>query len=196
MNLKQRLLKKLYPVVMRLGNASGGNGTLLRNAKGTKPQVPFHELKGIQNNGEALDFYKLKNKKVLVVNTASNCGYTGQYAELQKLHESLKDNLVILGFPANDFKEQEKSDDNAIAEFCQLNYGVSFPLIKKSSVIKGNNQHPVYKWLTQAELNGWNSHQPDWNFSKFLINEEGVLTHYFGPSISPLSPQVAAAIKK
>ena len=131
---------------------------------------------------------------MLLVNTASDCGYTGQYDELQKLYEEYQNKLIVIGFPANDFKEQEKGSDEEIAQFCKINYGVTFPLIKKSSVIKGNSQNEVYQWLSNKNLNGWNDQQPTWNFSKYLINEEGALTNYFAPFISPLSKDVIAAI--
>ena len=129
----------------------------------------------------------------MIVNTASNCGYTNQYAELQKLYEHSREDLTIIAFPANDFKEQEKGSNEEIAQFCKINYGVSFPLAKKSSVVKGANQNKVFEWLTHKELNGWNDKQPSWNFSKYLIDEEGNLTHYFDPAVSPLSEQVVRA---
>ena len=97
-------------------------------------------------------------------------------------------------FIANDFKEQEKGSDTEIAQFCKLNYGVTFPLVKKSTVIKGPDQHPVFRWLSHKELNGWCNQQPEWNFSKYLVNEEGVLTNYFAASVSPLDPEVMKAI--
>jgi len=195
MTIKQVILKALYPLIMRLTRNTGSKGKVLINSQDVKPTVPFYSLKATQNNGQILDFSAFKNKKVLLVNTASNCGYTGQFEELQQLHEKYANNLVILGFPANDFKEQEKSNDADIAQFCQVNYGVTFPLAKKSKVIKGSEQNPVYAWLTQTEQNGWNAHQPDWNFSKYLVNEKGVLTHYFGSAVSPLSPELINVIK-
>jgi glutathione peroxidase len=130
------------------------------------------------------------------VNTASDCGYTDQYDDLQKLYEENKDKLLILGFPANDFKEQEKGTDEEIARFCKLNYGVAFPLMKKSSVIKRPGQNVVFKWLTDSTQNGWNTKPPSWNFAKYLVNEQGMLTNYFGSSVSPLSNEVLEAIKK
>jgi glutathione peroxidase len=190
MDFKQKLLKVFYPLVMRLSKSPAGKGKILSNEKSTKPLVPFHELKITQNNGQELNFSRFINKKVLLVNTASKCGYTGQYEELQQLHEKMQGKMAIVGFPANDFKEQEKGDDREIAQFCQINYGVTFTLSTKSSVIKGKDQHPVYQWLTHAGQNGWNTHQPDWNFSKYLIDEKGVLTHYFGPAVSPLSREI------
>lgn len=130
----------------------------------------------------------------MLVNTASDCGYTDQYAALQKLFEENREHLVILGFPANDFKEQEKGTDAEIAAFCKTNYGVSFPLVKKSSVIPSPQQNPVYSWLTDSTKNGWNSQAPSWNFSKYIVNEKGELTHYFGAVISPLSKEVKEAL--
>ena len=195
MTLKQIILKKLYPLIMRFGKSSGKKANILNNKSNATPKVPFYQLKITINNGQVLDFSQFKNKKVLLVNTASNCGYTGQYAELQQLHEQLQDEIAIIGFPANDFHEQEKSNDSDIAQFCQLNYGVTFPLTKKSSVVKGREQNPVYQWLTNREKNGWNAHEPDWNFSKYLVDEKGNLTYYFGPAISPLSPEVLNALK-
>ena len=133
---------------------------------------------------------------ILLMNTASDCGYTNQYEDLQKLYEENKDSLVIIGFPANNFKEQEKGTDEEIAEFCKLNYGVSFPLAKKRSVIAGPDQHPIFQWLTDKNKNGWTSKKPSWNFSKYLVNENGILVNYFDPSISPTSSEVKDAIKK
>ena len=102
--------------------------------------------------------------------------------------------MVIIGFPANDFKEQEKGNDDDIASFCKLNFGVSFPLASKSVVVKTAQQNPVFNWLTHAAQNGWNEQAPSWNFSKYLVNEEGVLTHYFDPAIDPMSDAVTKAI--
>jgi len=171
-----------------------GNNRKLEMTDNVKPLTPFHTLFTTLNNGSQLDFEKLKDKKVLIVNTASNCGYTNQYSELQKLYENCRGKLMIIGFPSNDFKEQEKGNDEEIAEFCQVNFGVSFPLAKKSVVIKSSEQNSVFKWLTRKELNGWNDQQPSWNFTKYLINENGLLTHYFDPAVSPISSDVINAI--
>lgn len=196
MNIKQKLLQVLYPIIMRLSKSPSGKGKMLVNPKGVEPKSPFYDLTAQLNDGKVLDFGQLKGKKVLLVNTASNCGYTGQYAELQKVHEKYQDQVAIIGFPANDFKEQEKADDEEIAQFCQVNFGVDFPLSQKSRVIDGAGQHPVYQWLTQTDKNGWNNQQPDWNFSKYLVDENGRLTHYFGPAISPLGEEVIEALEK
>lgn len=114
---------------------------------------------------------------------------------MQKLHEQLGDKLAIVAFPANDFLSQEKGSDKDIAQFCQLNYGVSFPIAKKGVVIKNQQQQPLFKWLTDSNANGWNDHAPDWNFSKYIIDEKGNLAYYFGPSISPLSKEFMDAVR-
>lgn len=142
-----------------------------------------------------MQFASLKGKKVLLVNTASDCGYTNQYEDLQKLYEQSNGKLMIIAFPANDFKEQEKGDDSQIAAFCKINFGVTFPVAKKSSV-KGHNKNNVFDWLSDKNKNGWNNKQPSWNFSKYLVDERGVLTHYFDPAISPDSKEIMEALKQ
>jgi len=115
---------------------------------------------------------------------------------LEKLYQQYKDMLIIIGFPANDFKEQEKANNTAIAGFCKVNFGVTFLLMQKASVITGNQQHPVFKWLCQPQQNGWNNQQPQWNFSKYLINQQGQLMAYFPSGVSPLSDIVVKAIQQ
>jgi glutathione peroxidase len=193
MTYRQKILKAVYPVWMWWANLRGKNVTELSGKK--RPAVSFYSLKVAANDGSELDFATLKGKKILLVNTASNCGYTNQYDDLQKLSEEYKEKLVVIGFPANDFKEQEKGTDEEIATFCKANYGVNFPLVKKSTVIKSPEQNSVFRWLTDSTQNGWNNKAPSWNFSKYLVNEEGLLTNYFDPSISPMSKDVLDAIK-
>ena len=193
MDFRKKILKSLYPLIMKLTRGTD-KGTVLQNEEKVAPKVPFFQLKTTRNNGLPIDFSQFEGKKVLVVNTASDCGFTNQYSELQKLYEQEKDKLVIIGFPANDFKEQEKLDDAGIAQCCEVNFGVTFPLAKKTVVVKKEKQNPVYRWLSDKTLNVWNERQPDWNFSKYLIREKGVLTHYFGSAVSPLSPEVKKAI--
>ncbi|MGQ0737626.1 MAG: glutathione peroxidase [Bacteroidota bacterium] len=193
MTYRQKVLTAIYPAWMWWTRLRGKNVTRLSNEQ-KQPPVSFYSLKGMLNNDTELDFATLKGKKVLLVNTASDCGYTDQYNDLQQLYEDNKEKLIILGFPANDFKEQEKGTDEEIAQFCKKNYGVAFPLMRKSSVIKGDNQNPVFKWLTDSAQNGWNSKPPSWNFAKYLVNENGVLTNYFGSSISPVSKDVLTAV--
>lgn len=192
-SLRQNLLKLLYPLIMRLTKSSG-RGKVLQNEQDQSAPLSFYQLQSQLNNGQALSFETLKGRQVLLVNTASNCGYTTQYAELQQLSEKFADELVVLGFPANDFAEQEKDDDKTIEQFCQVNFGVSFPLMKKSVVVKQDAQHPVYRWLSDAQQNGWNTQAPDWNFSKYLVSADGRLTHYFGPAVSPLSDAVTSTL--
>ena len=158
------------------------------------PPVSFYSFSVMLNDGKELSLERLRGKKVMLVNTASDCGYTPQYAELQKLYQHSKEDLEIIAFPANDFKEQEKGSDEEIASFCTKNYGVSFPIAKKSVVIEDKGQHPLFQWLTSKDLNGWNDTLPSWNFAKYLVNEEGVLTHYFEPLVSPLSTDVTNAV--
>lgn len=192
MTYRQKVLKAVYPALMWFTKLTGKNVSKLAGNK--QPPVSFHSLKGVLNDGSTLDFSTLKGKKVLLVNTASDCGYTNQYEALQQLYEQQKEKLVVLGFPANDFKEQEKGSDAAIQEFCRKNYGVSFPLMQKSSVIQSPQQNIIYQWLTDSAKNGWNNKMPSWNFSKYLVDENGVLTNYFDPSVSPTSADVVKAI--
>jgi glutathione peroxidase len=194
--LRQTALLAIYPWLMKLTKRLGKNAAVLSNTTNQLFQTPIHALAVPLNSGKTLLLQELKGKRLLLVNTASDCGYTGQYSELQQLQEQYGDTLQVIGFPANDFKEQEKGSDEAIAQFCQVNFGVTFPLAKKSSVVKGPQQHPVYRWLTEKEQNGWNDKAPSWNFSKYLVDEQGVLTHYFDPSVAPLGPEIKEALKK
>jgi len=193
MTYRQKILKAVYPAFIWWTNLTGTNSKALSGNKA--PAVSFYDLKGILINGDTLDFAKLKGKKIMLVNTASDCGYTNQYDDLQKLADRYKDKLMVIGFPANDFKQQEKGSDNEIAQFCKLNFGVTFPLMQKSIVVKSTGQNPVFQWLTDAAKNGWNDKAPTWNFSKFLVDEKGILIRYFDPSVSPLSSAVIKAIE-
>jgi glutathione peroxidase len=196
MTYRQKILKAVYPVLMWFTKITGTNSKKIDNTQIKSPNVSFYDLSATINDGSQLSFSSFKGKKVLLVNTASNCGYTNQYEDLQKLHEQYKDKLIIIGFPANDFKEQEKGNDAEIASFCKKNYGVTFPLSQKSIVIKSLQQNPVYQWLTDSNKNGWCSQLPGWNFSKYLVSENGILTNYFDPSVSPMSSEIVNAINK
>lgn len=193
MTNRQKFLKAVYPAWMWWTKLTGKNSKELSGVK--EPPVSFYSQKLTLINGDTLDLATLKGKKVLLVNTASECGYTNQYDDLQKLSQDYKDKLVILGFPANDFKEQEKGSNEDIASFCKLNFGVTFPLMQKSVVKRSAQQNPVFQWLTDPAKNGWNNKFPTWNFSKYLVNEKGILTNYFDPSVSPLSDAVIKAIQ-
>ncbi len=192
MTYRQKVLKAIYPQWMWWTKTTGNNNERMKGQKA--PPVSFYSLQTGLNNGDTLAFNTLKGKKVMIVNTASHCGYTDQYRDLQKLHELYKDRLVIIGFPANDFKQQEPGTDREIAEFCRANYGVTFQLAEKSSVLKTDLQNGVFRWLTDPLQNGWNEQEPSWNFSKYLVNERGELVNYFGPSVSPLDKEVKQAI--
>ena len=146
--------------------------------------VNFYSLKAITNSGEEIKFEKYRGKKVLLVNVASQCGFTPQYAELEHLHLQRKD-LVILGFPSNNFGAQEPGSDKEIAEFCKATFGITFQLFKKDDV-KGYNRQPVYQWLSDEAKNGWNNKEPEWNFYKYLVDENGNLLKVFSSSFSPL----------
>jgi glutathione peroxidase len=195
MTFRQKILKFFYPAWVWLAKISDTNNKILKNSKQVSPPQPVYNLSVPLNDGKQLPLKSLKGKKVLIVNTASDCGYTGQYDELQKLSQQFSNSLTIIGFPANDFKEQEKGSDEEIAQFCRINYGITFPLAKKSTVIGSSEQTEVFKWLTDKSLNGWNEKQPSWNFSKYLLDENGVLVAYFDPSISPLNEEVLKFIR-
>ncbi len=193
--IKRKMIAAFYPLLMKLMQRLGKNTLVLENKTGELFQTPIYTLPLLLNNGTETTVANWKGKKLLLVNTASDCGYTAQYAELQALQDRYKDKLQIIGFPANDFRQQEKGSDAAIAQFCQVNFGVTFPLAKRTSVVKGAQQNAVYQWLTQKDKNGWNDKAPGWNFSKYLVNENGNLTHYFDPAISPLGPEIIQAIE-
>lgn len=192
---RQRILKLVYPIWIAITKLMGRNTKVLANGQQVRPAESIYDLSVPLNNGNSLSLQSYKGKKkLLLVNTASNCGYTNQYDDLQKLYQQFSNQLEIIAFPANDFKEQEKGSDSDIAQFCRVNFGVTFPLAKKSVVIKSGDQNTIFKWLTYKTKNGWNEQPPSWNFSKYLVNEQGTLTHYFDPSVSPLSGEVIKAI--
>jgi glutathione peroxidase len=193
--IRQKALRLIYPLLMKAMEWVGKNRNLLYNKEKKHFQTPIHNLSVMLNNGTEIPLHKWQGKKILFVNTASDCGYTAQYGELQQLQSQFPETLQVIGFPANDFKEQERGSDSAIAQFCSINYGVSFPLAKRSSVVKGPQQHPVFQWLTQKEKNGWNEKAPSWNFSKYLVDEQGMLTHYFDPAVTPLGNDIINAIR-
>ena len=179
---------------MRLKGNHNEKGKSLFNTSNKKPSTSFFDLKAIANNGKEISMNDYKGKKIMIVNVASNCGYTGQYDELEKIFQENQDRIVILGFPANDFNHQEAGSDKEIEQFCRLNYGVTFPLFKKHSVLKPDQQE-IYKWLSDEKLNGWNNQVPVWNFSKYILDENGTLVAFFGPAVSPQSDAVMKFLK-
>jgi glutathione peroxidase len=196
MTYRQKVLKAVYPAFMWFNKLTGKRSKVMDNARASVPSKSLYEFEVQLINGDRLKLETFKGKKILLVNVASDCGYTNQYDDLQKLFETNSDKLVVIGFPANDFKEQEKGNDEEIAAFCKKNYGISFPLATKSSVVKGEQQNEIFRWLSDKNLNGWNDQQPAWNFSKYLVNEQGMLTNYFDPAVSPNSDEVTNAINK
>lgn len=196
MTIRQKILKAAYPAFTAFNRLIGAHAQVRINERKIAPHTPVYEIAITMNNGQVRTLAEFTGKKILIVNTASDCGYTRQFDDLQRLHEREKENLVIIGFPSNDFKEQEKGTDADIEAYCRINYGVSFPLAQKSIVSKGAGQHPLYQWLSSKEKNGWNSKAPSWNFSKYLINEQGMLTHYFDPAIDPCGDEILKAIQQ
>lgn len=155
----------------------------------------FYDFKVYDIDGKPFDLASLKGKKVLVVNTASKCGNTPQYADLEKLYEEYKDkNFVIIGFPANNFMGQEPGTNEQIKNFCSTEYGVTFPMMSKISV-KGKDTDPLYKWLTSKELNGKMDSEVTWNFQKYMIDENGELAGYANPKEKPYSEKIIAWLK-
>lgn len=149
----------------------------------------IYEFKVPALDGSTIDFSAFKGKKVLIVNTASKCGYTKQYAELEQLANAYKKNLVIVGFPANNFGQQEPGSNSEIQEFCKKNYGVTFPMAEKISV-KGDDIHPVYKYLTEEAKKLGVEDPVKWNFTKFLIDEKGKLVAVFPSKVKPMDAEI------
>lgn len=163
-----------------------------------KPQTTqvSKQMKSIYNysfediNGDQVNFADFKGKKIIILNTASKCGYTKQYDALEKVYQTYKDdNLVIIGFPSDNFGGQEFDNNEEIASFCKLNYGVSFPLMTKSDV-KGDSQNEIFKFLTQKSINGKSDYEVKWNFTKFLINTDGTLETSYPSAVTPDDPKI------
>ncbi|MES2559253.1 MAG: glutathione peroxidase [Bacteroidota bacterium] len=162
----------------------------------TPPPRNFYDLSVKSLDGKSMiKFSDFKGKKILCVNTASECGYTPQYTDLQKLSEKYKTDLVVIGFPCNQFGEQEPDDAAKIGQFCKARYGVTFLLTEKIDV-KGEKQHDVYKWLTSKDYNKVKDVNVRWNFGKFLLDENGKLLEYFPSQVTPMDPQITALIEK
>lgn len=155
----------------------------------------IHQFKVTDISGNDFDFSTLSGKKVMVVNTASKCGLTPQYKLLQEIYDRYKDDdFIIIGFPANNFMSQEPGSDQEIAAFCELNYGVTFPMMSKISV-KGGDMHAVYQFLTKESLNGFADTDVEWNFQKYLLNKNGQLEKVVGPKILPTDDAVISWIE-
>ena len=157
-------------------------------------QESIHQFKVIDLYGKEFDFATLKGKKILIVNTASECGLTPQYKDLEAIYSKYKDkNFIVIGFPANNFGGQEPGSNQEIAKFCQMNYGVSFPMMGKISV-KGNDMHPLYQFLTQKSKNGLQDSEVEWNFQKYLLDENGYLVKVLSPRVLPTDDAIVSWI--
>ena len=158
-------------------------------------QTSLYDFKVKDIEGSDFDLSQLKGKKVLVVNTASKCGLTPQYELLQELYDQYGgDHFTIIGFPANNFAKQEPGSNDEIAEFCERNYGVTFPMMSKISV-KGDDMHPLYQWLTQKSKNGVSDSEVSWNFQKYMIDENGHLVDYAKPRTKPNDEKIVNWVK-
>lgn len=153
-----------------------------------KAERDIYDLTVNAIDGTPVDFSRYKGRKLLIVNTASKCGFTPQYADLQKLHEQYGDRVVVMGFPANNFLWQEPADNSAIAAFCQKNYDVTFPMFEKISV-KGKDRHDLYRWLESKT-----GKLPSWNFCKYLVSEDGTQVRFFPSKINPLDKEIVDLI--
>ncbi|MEE2632475.1 MAG: glutathione peroxidase [Candidatus Neomarinimicrobiota bacterium] len=166
---------------------------IILNTNNIAPKKSFYELEAISIDGEKISFDQYKNKKILIVNVASKCGYTYQYEGLQKLQDIHQDKVIVLGFPANDFFNQESGSNEEIEEFCEINFGITFRMFEKTTT-KGRKQSPVYQWLTNKDFNGWNTQRPTWNFCKYLVNEQGELVGFFDSKVKPLSEEITSLL--
>ena len=185
MGILKKIVTILYSMRMKFSKLTGLGISKRANKKQTMAPVNFYSLQAKTSRGEIVSFEEFRGKKTLLVNLASQCGFTPQYNELEELNQAHKDDLIILGFPSNDFGAQEPGTDEEIEQFCKVNFGVTFPLFQKDHV-KGVNKQPVYQWLCDAAKNGWNNEEPSWNFCKYLIDEQGNLEKIFSSSVSPL----------
>ncbi len=159
------------------------------------PPRSIYDFKVAGLLGDTIDFSQFRGKKILIVNTASHCGFTPQYEGLEKLYKTHKDKLVIVGFPANNFASQEPGTNQEISEFCTRNYGVSFPMAAKISV-KGDDMAPIYRWLTSKDENHFKNSSVKWNFQKYLIDEKGNLVAIFSSMTRPESHKIEEAINR
>jgi len=167
----------------------------LKNQNHVMKKETIYHFKMTDLYGKEFKFSKLKGKKIMIVNTASKCGYTPQYKDLEQLYKTYKDkNFVIIGFPANNFGQQEPGSNTEIAEFCQQNYGVSFPMMEKTSV-KGDDMNPIYQFLTKQSKNGYKDSEVAWNFQKYLIDENGFLVNVYPSKVLPTDAAITAWIE-
>ena len=169
------------------------NEVAIAPANAPAPTKTLYDFTVKSLDGKTVPLSGFKGKKVVILNVASKCGFTPQYADWEKFYEEHKDKVVVLGFPANNFKSQEPGSSEEIAEFCKKNYGVTFPMFEKVSVL-GDDQAPLYKWLSTKDMNGWNDKVPTWNFCKYVINEKGELTHFFASKVKSEDEEFKKAV--
>ena len=192
------MFKLLIFTIALISCAANSNNTAMNNSANTAVTVAtaqgsIYDFKVEALDGSVIDFATFKGKKILIVNTASGCGYTPQYEGLEALAKKYQDKLVIVGFPANNFGGQEPGSNSEIKEFCKKNYGVSFPMAAKISV-KGDDIAPIYKWLCNKSQNGVLDAEIKWNFNKFLLNENGVIISKFDSGVKPLSDELISKL--
>ena len=178
---------------LSIGSQTSSPGFITSSSDNKITARSIYDFKVEALNGSTIDFSAFKGKKILIVNTASQCGYTPQYEGLEKLYETYKDKLVIVGFPANNFGGQEPGTNGEIQEFCKKNYGVTFPMAAKISV-KGDDTAPIYKWLCSKAENGVLDAEIKWNFGKFLLDEKGNLISYFSSKVTPMSEEITSKL--
>jgi glutathione peroxidase len=197
-------MKLIIITFLILGGMAFFNKNLIKNIFSKKQTIlssnnsmilkgSFYDFTVNDLSGKPVSLKEYKGKTVVLINVASKCGFTPQYADWQKFHEKYGDKIAVLGFPANNFMSQEPGSSEEIAEFCQKNYGVTFRMFEKIEV-SGKDKAPLYNWLSNKDLNGWNDKEPSWNFCKYLINKDGKLTHFFESKITPENPEFLQAV--
>lgn len=184
MRLPQWIKRLYYPLLMIFLPK-----TKIASPENSKMSSSIYDIPLKDIDGNKTNLAPFKGKKLLIVNVASECGYTHQYAQLQELFEGYNDKLMVLGFPSNNFGLQEPGTNKQIKNFCLEKYKVSFPMFEKIDVV-GKNTHPLYHWLSEKELNGWNDQPPKWNFCKYLVSENGELLNFFSETVSPFDEAI------
>ena len=191
MPIALKLKQIFYPLVMLFKGRRKAVSYLLPS----DPLISIYTISIKRIDGNIINLSDYKGQYILIVNVASECGFTPQYAQLQELSEEFNLELLVLGFPSNDFGGQESAENDQIIIFCRENYNVTFPLAAKSSVI-GRTKNALYEWLTNKQLNGWNSEPPGWNFCKYLVDDNGKLINYFSQTVSPFDEEIIKHLRK
>ncbi len=193
--MKKALLILSLPLLLFSCQSNAQKNNTVAHSPETMNKETIYQFKVEDLEGNEFDFATLKGKKIMIVNTASKCGLTPQYKDLQAIYDKYKSQgFVVVGFPANNFMSQEPGTNEEIAEFCERNYGVTFPMMSKISV-KGKDMHPVYEFLTQKSRNGLEDSKVKWNFQKYLINENGELEKVIDPKTLPSDQEVISWIE-